>query len=116
MRHFFSTAMRTGHWATLFLAGLVALWCVAVQAQTPVGAVMGSPASLAIQAEPEPQTGTLSLHNRKIVTFRTDFLGHAPADRAELARLTLAAALAKGGAGQVRQTEVNGIVRLDVDG
>ena len=116
MRHFFSTAMRTGHWVTLFLAGLLALWCVAAQAQTPVGAVAAPPASLVIQAEPEPQTGTLSLHNRKIVTFRTDFLGHAPADRAELARLALAAALEKGGAGRVRQTEVNGIVRLDVDG
>lgn len=116
MRHFFSTVMRTGHWSGRCLVWLAWLCCAVAQAQTPVGAVMGSPASLATQAEPEPQTGTLSLHNRKIVTFRTDFLGHAPADRAELARLALAAALTKGGAGRVRQTEVNGIVRLDVDG
>ena len=118
MRHFFSTAMRTGHWGMRCLVWLAWLCCAVAQAQTLAGGVGAPPASLglAIQAEPDLRTGTLSLHNRKIMTFRTDFLGYAPADRAELARLALAAALDKGGAGQVRQTEVNGIVRLDVDG
>lgn len=102
-----------------------ALWCVTAlshaqpldlapsQAVAPAS-MAASPAAGAMGQEVEPIV--LRLHNRKIVTFRAALLGDSPAERAELARLALSAALKSGGPGVVRRVHLGESVRLELDG
>ncbi|MDD0815268.1 mechanosensitive ion channel family protein [Curvibacter sp. HBC28] len=85
----------------------------ALAAPGPVSPVP-SPAASAPAAVPE--LSTLSLNQRRIVTFRASLLGDTPTERTELARQALAQALQAGGPGRVTHHLQDGSVRLEVDG
>ncbi len=56
------------------------------------------------------------LNQRPVVAFRADALGGTAADRAALAQLAIAEALASGGPGEVTREETQDAVRFDIDG
>lgn len=56
------------------------------------------------------------LHNRPVVAFRSDDLGGSAAERAALAQLAMAEALAAGGPGVVSRVDAGDSVRFDIDG
>jgi small-conductance mechanosensitive channel len=64
----------------------------------------------------EAEAVTLSMHNRKIVTFRSELLGDTPAERVQLAQTALQGALAGKGQGVVTRTPLGDSVRFEVDG
>ena len=70
----------------------------------------------AVAASPDTPAASVYLNNRKIVTFRTGFLGDSAGDRAELAHLALAQALTRPGPGVVTRVQVNEGFRLELDG
>ncbi|MDD0837594.1 mechanosensitive ion channel family protein [Curvibacter sp. HBC61] len=86
-------------------------------ASSPLPALAATAAASAAAPAPGPaELSTLSLNQRRIVTFRASLLGDSPADRTELAREALNQALAAGGPGRVTHSLLDGAVRLEVDG
>lgn len=63
-----------------------------------------------------PADDTLSLHNRRIVTFRAARSGVGPAERVEAARSALEAVLSGRGPGVVTRAEEGGAILFQVDG
>lgn len=101
-------------------------------ALAPPAAPLSTPPSLPTSAAPNalpsvaspaasasavvPEHSTLSLNQRRIVTFRASLMGDTPTERTELARQALAQALQAGGPGRVTHHLQDGSVRLEVDG
>lgn len=73
-------------------------------------------ASSAPRADSEAPDATLSLNQRKIVTFRASLLGDTPADRSRLARIALDMALKANGKGELTRTSLGDSVRFELDG
>ncbi|WP_158219860.1 mechanosensitive ion channel family protein [Ideonella sp. A 288] len=74
-----------------------------------------APAAIGSTASPE-EAATVSLNNRRIVSFRATLLGDSPAERAAMAREALKAAVAQGSAGVVTRTAAGEAVRFELDG
>ncbi|MBI5256489.1 MAG: mechanosensitive ion channel [Burkholderiales bacterium] len=100
-------------WRVLLCLG----WCWAfapaavAQAETPAEVP-----AVAASAAAEPEAGTVQLNQRRIAQLRASLLGDSPAERAELARMAIAAAAAASGPGVVTHTRTGDAVRFEVDG
>ncbi|MBY0464707.1 MAG: mechanosensitive ion channel family protein [Burkholderiales bacterium] len=93
------------------LGALLSVWVGVAQGQ-PLDLPIAPVATTTQPAHAVP----LMLNNRKIVTFRTDLLGDAPADRAELARLAVSNAMEAKGPGVVTRVTLGDSVRIELDG
>jgi len=113
--------------SALLLAGLLSISAAlplraqpmegpAAPVAVPISPASPPPGSLQVDAG----EATVSLNNRRIVTFRTTLLGDTPAERAELARLAVLRAVEAAIAGKtpaaVTRSAVGDAVRFEIDG
>lgn len=99
---------------------VLAAWAVVAPAWGQDADALSSPITGVAPSAPvtgsEAPEATLSLNQRKIVTFRASLLGDTPADRGRLARFALDAALQTNGKGELTRTSLGDSVRFELDG